>query len=133
MIIPLLSSSCTLKLPYNKSQRLKYHSLDSRARKIMTSHVPSIENLANRERVLMVKGCLCEKFNENFNNYFTLFEHKYKTRNNSKSIKLPPVKLEVAKQGFYFYGGVLYNNLPIDIRDTDDYEKFKKLVKKHFS
>ena len=27
--------------------------------------------------------------------------------------KLPHVKLELAKQGFYFSGGVLYNSLPI--------------------
>ena len=57
---------------------------------------------------------------------------KYETRNNSKSIK-PHVKLELAKQGFYFSGGVLYNNLLIEIRDTDGYGKFKELVKAHFS
>ena len=62
-----------------------------------------------------------------------MFEHKYKTRNNSKSIKLPPVKLELAKQGFYFSGGVLYNSLPIEIRDADGYGKFKELIKAHFS
>ena len=80
-----------------------------------------------------VKSCLCKESNEEFNNYFKLFEHKYKTRNYSKSIKLFPVKLELAKQGFYFSGGVLYNSLPIEIRDTDGYGKFKELVKAHFS
>ena len=62
-----------------------------------------------------------------------LFEHKYKTRNNSKSVKLPPVKLELAMQGLHFSGGVLYNSLPIEIRDTDGYGKFKELVKVPFS
>ena len=50
-----------------------------------------------------------------------------------KSLKLPPVKLELAKQGFYFSGGVLYNSLPIEIRDADGYGKFKELIKAHFS
>ena len=50
-----------------------------------------------------------------------------------KSIKLPHVKLELAKQGFYFSGGVLYNSLPIEIRDTHGYGKFKELVTAHFS
>ena len=50
-----------------------------------------------------------------------------------KSIKLTPVKLELAKQGFYFSGGVLYNSLPIEITDNDGYGKFKKLVKVDFS
>ena len=132
MIIPLLTSSCTLKSPYSNTQKLKYNSLDRRAREIIKLNVPSMENLANRERVLLVKSCLCKESNEEFNNYLKLTEDKDETRNNSKSIK-PHVKLELAKQGFYFSGGVLYNSLPIEIRDTDGYGKFKELVKAHFS
>ena len=131
MIKRLLTSSCTVKPPYNNTQQLKYNSLDRRARKII--NVPSIENLANRERALLVKSSLCKESNEEFSNYFKLIEHKYETRNNSKNIKLPHVKLELAKQGFYFSGRVLYNSLPIEIRDTDGYGKFKELVKAHFS
>ena len=90
----------------------------------MKLNLPSIVNLANRERVLLVKKCLCKESNEEFNNYFKRIGHKYKIRNDSKSIKLPPVKLELAKQGFRFSGGVLYNSLPMEIRDTDVYGKF---------
>ena len=132
MIMPLLTSSCTLKSPYSNTQKLKYNSLDRRGRKIIKLNVPSIENLANRERVLLAKSCSCKESNEEFNNYFTLIEHKYETRNNMKSIKLPHVKLELAKQDFYFSGGVLNNSLPIEIRDTDGYGKFKEPVKAHF-
>ena len=60
MIIPLLTSRCTLKLPYKNTQKLKYNSLYRRAQKIIRLNVPSIENLANPERVLLVKGC-CAK------------------------------------------------------------------------
>ena len=133
MIIPLLTSSCTLKSPYNNTQKLKYNSLDRRARKIIKLNVLSIENLANHERVFLVKSCLCKESNEQFNNCFKLIDHKYETRKNSNSIKLPHVKLELAKQGFYFSRGVLYNSLLIEIRDTDSYGKFKELVNAHFS
>ena len=113
---------------------MKYNSLDRRARKLIKLNVPSIENWANRARVLLVKSCLYKESNEEFNNYFKLIEHKYETRNNSKSIKnIAHFKLELAKQGFYFSGGVLYNGLPIEIRYTDGYGKFKELVKTHFS
>ena len=61
MIIPLLTSSWTLKSPYNNTQKLKYNSLDKRAWKILKLNVPSIENLANRERVLLVKSCAYAK------------------------------------------------------------------------
>ena len=107
MIIPLLTSSCTLRPPCTNTQKQKYNSLDRRARKFIKLNVPLIENLANRERVLPVKSCLCKESNEEFNNYFKLIEHKYENRHNSKSIKLPHVKLELTQQGFYFSEGVL--------------------------
>ena len=127
-----IAKKLKLRLSYNDTQKLKYNSLDRRARKIIKLHVSSIENSVNRERVLLVKSCLCKESKEDLNNYFKLIEHKYETRNKSKSIKLPPVKLELAKQGFYFSGGVLYNSLPIEIEDTDCYRKFKELVKARF-
>ena len=120
MIIPLLTSSCASKSPYNNTQKLKYSSLkNSKNYEIKPSF-----NRKLGERVLLVKKCLCKESNEEFNNYFKLIGHKYKIRNDSKSIKLPPVKLELAKQGFCFSGGVLYNSLPMEIRDTDVYGKF---------
>ena len=103
MFVSLLTTSCTLQAPYNNTQNLKYNLLAIRARKIIKLNVPSIENLGNGERVLLMKSCLCEESNEEFNNYFKFFAHKYKTKNNSKSIKLPPVKLELPKQDFYFF------------------------------
>ena len=82
MIISLLTSRCTLKSPYSNTQWLKYNSLDRRAGKIMKLNVRSIKTFANRKRVLLVKSCLCRESNEEFNNYFKLFEHKYKTELN---------------------------------------------------
>ena len=75
MIIPLLTSSCALKSPYNSTQKLKYNSLDRRAQKIIKLNVPSIKNFSNHEHVLLVKSCLCKESNEEFSNYFKLFEH----------------------------------------------------------
>ena len=107
--------------------------LDRRDPKLIKLNVPSTENVANRECVLLLKSCLCKESNEEFSNYFKVIEHKYETRNNLTSIKLPHVKLELAKQGFSFSGGVLYNTLPVEIRDTKGYGNFKELVKAHFS
>ena len=89
MIIPLLTSSCTLKPPYNNTQKLKYNLLDRRAQKIIKLNVPSIKNLATCERVLLVKSCLCKESN----NCFKLIELQYETRNNSKSIKLCYIRI----------------------------------------
>ena len=54
------------------------------------------------------------------------------TRNNKCCIRLPPVKLEIARLGFYFTRGTLYDSLPIDIRKTDSVNIFKKKVSEFF-
>ena len=77
----------------------------------------------------MVKKCLNKEFScEIFNGYFETFNHAKNTRNNFYSIKLPGAKLEIARRGFYFAGGVLYNNLPLDIRMTDIMQSFNGKV-----
>lgn len=134
MIVPTITLSCTLKI-YNETQRAKLKSLDARAKKIinMKTVIPTIENFADRERCLLVRKCITNQMSEEFNNYFTVFEHKIRTRNNELSIKLPKVKLEIAKKSFFFAGGQLYNKLPIEIRKMKNFSQFKTMVRSHFT
>ena len=46
-------------------------------------------------------------------------------------IKLPSVKLEFERKGFYFFGFKMYNGLPNSVRQIKDFEKFKIAVKGH--
>ena len=79
--------------------------------------MPSINGLVNRDIFLLVKKCLLKEFDsETFDNYFILQKHNKNTRNNNYSVRLPRVKLELARQSFYFYGEKLYNELPVGIR-----------------
>ena len=51
------------------------------------------------------------------------------TRNNNYLLRLPQVKLETAKQGFYYGGAKLYNSLPlIKLRMEPHLSKFKILL-----
>ena len=82
---------------------------------------------------MLVKTCLLDEFSlDTFNNYFEIFDHKMKTRNNNHSIRLPRVKLEIARQGFFFAGRILYNSLPLGLRQVDDILLFKRRLKDHF-
>ena len=56
----------------------------------------------------------------------TLIDSKVATRNLGFSIKLPKVKLETAKKDFYFNGGKLYNELPLEICKSDTLRLFTK-------
>ena len=68
-----IAKKLKLRLSYNDTQKLKYNSLDRRARKIIKLNFPSIENLANCERVLLWKVAYamksCNESNEEFNNF----------------------------------------------------------------
>ena len=68
----------------------------------------------------------------NFDNYFEINTHRVNTRNNKYLLKLPKVKLEFAKQSFYYSGAKIYNDLPIEIRREGDYDVFRKLLKDYF-
>ena len=82
---------------------------------------------------VLVKKCLLKKFDlDTFDNYFQIIEHKKNTRNNNYSVRLPRVKLELARQGFFFVGGSLYNSLPLELRQVDDIPVFKRGLKEHF-
>ena len=58
---------------------------------------------------------------------------KRNTGNNFHNIRLPPVKLGVARRGFYFTCGSLYNNLPLDIREIVNTKQFKKAVSRYLN
>ena len=111
----------------------KRQSLDHRTNFIIKSTVKSIGSCLNRDICMLVKRCLLDEFNlDTFNNYFGIFDHKINTRNNNHSIRLPRVKLELAHQGFFFAGGILYNSLPVELQQVDDISLFKWRLKEHF-
>ena len=49
---------------------------------------------------------------ELFEEYFEKTDRKYATRNNLNSVKLPKVKLETGRKGFYFLAAKAFNALP---------------------
>ena len=73
--------------------------------------------------ILLVRKCLNGRVCSNFKDYFTINEHNVGTRNRYNLLQIPKVKLEIAKNGFFFMGAKLYNLLPIVIRESsDDFE-----------
>ena len=57
---------------------------------------------------------------------------KKATRNNGYLIKLPIIKTEYARKGFFYMAAKTYNDLPLNIREADE-ESFLKLVKEHYA
>ena len=117
-----------------ETQKEKLSTLQNRAKSIIQSEdVPNIMDVIKYESCLLVKKCLQqETHNPIFDEYFTMISHEKGTRNNNCMLRLPRVKLQVAKQSFYFGGAKLYNALPLDIRSAQTFEKFRKGLKEQF-
>ena len=101
---------------FTKTQVDSFSSIDRRAKAMLPneSQPASIHNYLKREFVNMVKKCLNKEFaSDILDNYFEMIDHSMNASNNKHCVRLPPVKLEVARHGFYFTGSTLCNSLPI--------------------
>ena len=123
-----------LQVGYCKEKNMnRLNRLQKRARKIISvGNLSDIDQQLKRECAIMVKKCINSELNcDIFNTYFKLSSHKFHTRNNNQIVKLPPVKLETAKRGFFFNGGSLYNALPLEIRKVENMNEFSRAIPRH--
>ena len=79
-----------------------------------------------------MQKCLDKDICEHLQNYFTLIEHEKETRNNNCTLQLPSIKKEYAQKSFLYMGTKVYNELPLDIRQTEIYKEFVEKLKMHF-
>lgn len=134
MILPILTYAGPVKPVLTKTQTDQLASLHRRAKTITgNNNLKCPTNEIQQQICLLVKKCLVKQTNSSiFDNYFKMLSHQQSTRNNNISIELPRVKLESAKQSFYFAGAKIYNNLPTVIRSTVNISKFRSLISNLF-
>ena len=133
MILPI-TMYCSLVNPWSTMTRQQQlETFECKARRIifqnkdpskLTVKIPRIRDLQKKELCSLTFRCIKNDVGENFDRYFEIIDGKYGTRNNKMSIRLPKVRLESAKNGFYFLGGKIYNELPLDIRKAETLNDF---------
>ena len=103
----------------------------NRAKRITKNHnLNDVYTTIQRQNCMLVRKCLEKKTNsEIYNGYFEVIKHSKNTRNDKYLLRLPSVKLETAKQGFYFGGAKFYNSLPLEIIMKDDISEFHSCLK----
>ena len=117
MVIPVLTYCSLVCTCATNTQKKRLERFEKRAARIifgtseqpMTGRMPSVETIQKTKSCILTLRCLKKDVCQNFLNYFTVIDSKVATRNQGCSINLPRVRLETAKKGFYFYGGILYN------------------------
>ena len=67
----------------------------------------------------------------NFQDYFMIIEHNVRTRNRNILLQIPNIKLDFAKNGFFFMGARLYSSLPEHIKESAS--DFENKVNSYFS
>jgi len=130
MVTPLITFNSIINLNLNLTQQSKLTSLDNRARAITNNaQLPSVRSKILRNACCIVRKSLDGNICSNFVNYFGKLNHTKSTRNNGNLLKLPRIKLELARNGFFYMGASIYNNLPLDVRQESSYMNFKKKLK----
>ena len=138
MILPTFTYCGILQLKLTNTQINRLSSFHSRSLKIIYGDETADQKLmsainANKMRACkLVRKCLDKDICEHFQNYFTLIEHDKETRNNNCTLRLPSIKKEYARKSFLCMGAKVYNELPLDIRQTEIYKKFVEKLKMHF-
>ena len=94
--------------------------------------VPSIVQSLHKRACKTVRQCLNKEICTNFHDYFSINENSRSTRSMGILLDIPKVRLEFARKSFYFYGAKIYNDLPIKIRQEQNYSKFLNLLNEHF-
>ena len=54
------------------------------------------------------------------------------TRNNGKTAKLPKVGLDFARRNFYFLGALIFNLLPLSLRNINSRVLFRKALDDYY-
>ena len=135
VILPTVTYCGIINLSITNTQRQRYNSLESRATKIVYDNeensLPKIENIKRRAWTL-ARQCLDGNVCYDFQKYFILTNHEYRTRNNSFMINIQKTKLKYAQNSYYYMGAKVYNALPLVVRKEKSFPKFKSLLDEFF-
>ena len=134
LILPALSYCGILSLKLSPSQVSKINKFHDCTQKIVFKKMQVY--LASPHLWWQIrnglKKTLLGKLCNAFLNYFTTHQHEQNTRNNCFSIKLHSIKKEYACKRYYFMATKIYNDLTLDIRKTDHFKNFEKLLNKYY-
>ena len=141
MTIPVLTYCSILSSFHNKSRADYLKSIDSRATRMVCRHIvqglsvslPSIASIKRKRACLFLHKCIDGKLCENFEEYFSLLSHNNHTRNSKISLNLSSVRIEFLTRSVCFSDAKLYNELLLQIRQSDSFEKFRNAINKFFN
>ena len=132
MIVPTVTYNCILQGSLTANQKYKLSSIVNRAKSIINQRrdvsLPSLENETKKQTCFFVKKCIDGVICDEFRDYYNLMQHNYGTRNKGISIRIPKMRTEYGKKSVWFNGGKVFNELPVEIRNIENFKIFKDKV-----
>ena len=115
-ILPILTYSLTVKTSFNKTQLLKFTSIERRASSINGKPIDRISKTIehNISTMAYVKNLIIKSL-------IIILKLKIMGRELEKNglvLKVPKIKLETSRSSFYFGGVKIFNNLPLNLRKS---------------
>ena len=133
MVLPMLTYCGILKLKLNKAQENKLTSFHNRAMKISARNraceTTSPMTAIKRRACMLAHNILQNNVCHAFRKYFIYQEHSKNTRNNKYRICLPRLRTEYAGKGFFYMSAMIFNELPLAARMSDNVLNFRKIMK----
>ena len=137
MVLPKLTYCGILKLKLNKAQENKLTSFHNRAMKIIARNraceIISPMTAIKRRACMLAHNILQSNVCHAFSKYFIYQEHSKNTRNNKYRICLPRLRTEYARKGFFYMGSMIFNELPLAARMSDNVLNFRTTMKNFYA
>ena len=131
MIVPVVTYCGILNLKITTGQYKKLPALHEQAMGIIGMN-PKEFSILSPEKVNIRRACvLVHNIMNNdicvaLQSHFKKHAHIKTTRNNNCSATLPKINTEYARQGFFYIGAKLYNNLPTSVRTASNGKDFQE-------
>ena len=101
LIIPIAMYCSLVNFENEPSRKTSLATLENRARRIIDQHdIPSINNICKKKVCRTVHQCLNNQY-PFFTDYFQCLSHNQGTRNNSKILRVPKIRLQSTKKSFF--------------------------------
>ena len=140
MIMPVFGYCGSLSLGWSSTFKKRIESLERRSLDVIRPNrftsislrVPSIEAGVKKRSCNLVFDILQGNVCDAMKDYLVINAHGKNTRNVQHLVKIPQVKTEFGRKGFYYLAGKEFNNLPLIARKIESRLLFKRFLENYF-
>ena len=138
--MPVFGYCGSLSLGWSSAFKKRIENLERRSLDVIRStrvasvslRVPSIKAGVKKGSCNLVFNILQDNVCDAMKDYFVINNYGRNTRNGQHLVKIPQVKTEIGRKGFYSLAGKEFNDLPLSARKIESRLLFRRFLGNHF-